>query len=131
MPARIGPRVLVAEEDVRFRTELCSALARDGYEVVAVRDGTELVEYIGSTLLEERDSVDLMISGVRMPGWTGLQALAALRSVDWTIPVILMTTDADDDIAREARRLGAAYMFEKPFEVDDLCMAARCMVPPS
>jgi DNA-binding NtrC family response regulator len=40
------------------------------------------------------------------------------------MPVILMTGFADDELRGDARRLGAAAVFDKPFDIDDLVTAA-------
>jgi DNA-binding response OmpR family regulator len=55
---------------------------------------------------------------------TGLDVLTELRWDDWAIPVILITAFGDEDTHAEGERLGAAAVFNKPFDIDSLCKAA-------
>jgi len=60
----------------------CSALAdaqklrRSGYVVVALRTGYEVLDRLAGTLLGVSDSFDLILSDVRMPGYSGLDLLS-------------------------------------------------------
>ena len=114
-------RIVVAEDDPALRSLLASELRRDGYEVVEVSDGRQLVEMLRAWLVERRtEPIDLVVSDNRMPGWDGLTVLRSLRQMDWTIPVVLVTAFGDEEFHREAKQLGAAAVFDKPFDVDDL-----------
>jgi DNA-binding response OmpR family regulator len=115
-------RVLLAEDDAALRQLLCSALRRDGYEVVPVADGTELLSVIGDELLrgDQGWDYDLVISDERMPGWSGLQMLAGLRETPERPPVVLITAFGDHAFHDRARALGAAATMDKPFDIDDL-----------
>lgn len=115
-------RVLLAEDDEELRELLASMLARDGYEVIQVADGTGLLNYLSSVHIREghADPVDLIVTDIQMPGWTGLQVLQSIRERDWATPVILITGFGNSEVHREASRLGATAFFDKPFDVDDL-----------
>src|SRR6266478_1501590 len=114
-------RILLAEDDKALRSLLTGALIRSGYEVVAVADGTQLLEALGASLAREKQTqdFDLVISDVRMPGWSGLQVLADLYGVVARPPMVLITAFGDDAFHRHARQLGALTM-DKPLDVDDL-----------
>lgn len=121
-----APRVLLAEDDEAMRTLLTELFEDAGYEVVPSVDGFDLLERVGDTWLGERP-YDLVVSDVRMPGCTGIEALAALRQRDWLTPILLMTAFGDARTHREAERLGAAIL-DKPFEVDALLVRAHALV---
>jgi DNA-binding response OmpR family regulator len=125
--------VLVAEDDVDLGAMVACALRLDGYEVMVAKDGTELADFMGSALLRSRSAepIDLLVSDVRMPGWTGLQVLAGIRQTEWSFPVILMTAYGDRSTRIEADRLGAAAVFAKPFDLDDLRTAVLNALPPA
>jgi len=114
-------RILLAEDDRALRSLLTGVLIRSGYEVVAVADGTQLLEALGASLAHERQTADfdLVISDVRMPGWSGLQVLADLYGVVARPPMVLITAFGDDAFHQHARQLGALTM-DKPLDVDDL-----------
>jgi DNA-binding response OmpR family regulator len=116
------PRVLLAEDDLEMRTMIACALRSDGHEVIEVADGWQLLQYLTTHTLNAApdERIDLLISDVRMPGKSGLDVLAGMRWADWPMPVILITAFGDLQTHAEARRLGAAAVFDKPFELDDL-----------
>jgi DNA-binding response OmpR family regulator len=124
------PRVLLAEDDDELRTFLAAALRADGYEVVESRDGRGLCEEIAVVASRQPrpPSPDIIVSDVRMPHRTGLEALATLREKDASTAVILITGFGDRATHEEARRLGAAAVFDKPFDVDDLRTAVLNLV---
>jgi CheY-like chemotaxis protein len=126
------PRVLIAEDDLEMRRLVSWAVRRAGYQVVEVEDGKALVNaLIHSAKHAPQTLPDLIISDVRMPGCTGLEVLARLRRVDWSIPVILITAFGDAQAHKEGARLGAAKVLDKPFDVDELCTAVQELVPVS
>jgi len=121
--------VLLAEDDPDIRHMMAIGLRCDGYKVVEVRDGAQLLERVASSMLEhEADPPDLIVSDVRMPGFSGLTILAGLRSAGWSTPVILVTAWASDELRDHARDLDAAVI-EKPFDVDDLRTAVMNLAP--
>ena len=129
-----GPRrrVLLAEDDAALRPLIASALRGDGYEVLEARDGLELLANVESTLAEwgPRPEGVLIISDVQMPGLGGLDVLAILRCAFWAAPVILITAFGDEETHAEAHELGAAAVFDKPFDLDELRSVAHEAMPP-
>jgi len=123
-------RVLVAEDDDDMRRLVVRALREEGFDVVDVRSGWELLDYVGLQIeLHGRGGPppDLIVSDVRMDGVTGLEVLAGLREASWSTPVILITAFGDAELHAEARRLGALAVFDKPFDLRDLRKLARTM----
>ena len=112
-------RVLVADDDPDTREALAQALRCDGYEVIEAQNGWELLQHLAAPNLEPA-GVDLVISDVRMPGKNGLDILAGLRWANGATPFILITGFGDSQMHAEARRLGAAAVLAKPFEIDQL-----------
>jgi DNA-binding response OmpR family regulator len=123
-------RVLLAEDDHDMRVLLASALRRAGYAVEAVDDGSELLDQLSDALLARRQVLpDMIISDIRMPGWSGIDVLASLRQSDWSMPVILITAFGDAKIHARAEQLGAATLLDKPFDVDELLRVAGSILP--
>ena len=126
------PRVLLADDDPEVRGMLAAVLRQDGMDVIEARDGIELLELIADEILAEREKpgIDLVVSDIRMPGRTGLNALANLRRDDWATPVLLITAFGDRQTDQEADRLGAIGVFHKPFDLDDFRTAVLNVVGP-
>jgi len=57
---------------------------------------------------------------VRMPNFSGLGVLRTLRQAHWHLPVILITVDPIPAVQSDARQWGAAAVFAKPFDLEDL-----------
>lgn len=128
---RSGPfRILLAEDDADMRSVVADALRGDGHEVVELADGGRLLVDIATRLKDGSggESLDLIVSDIRMPICSGLQILAALRDAHWRTPVILMTAFGDEATRRHAESL-AAVLFDKPFDIDDLRTAVANLLP--
>jgi DNA-binding response OmpR family regulator len=110
------PCVLLAEDDLAFRMLLWAAFRSWGFAVIEASDGRELGDLLKSQLLEPEHGavIDLVVSDIRMPGRSGLAALAELRERDWSTPVVLMSAFGDAAAHAEALRLGATLL-DKPF----------------
>ncbi len=119
------PRILLAEDDVAMRSLLADVLRNFDYEVVEAADGRELFEHLVDLVLNKgnEQTVDAVISDVRMPGMTGLELLHEMRSMGCQVPVILITAFGDGETHARARHLGAVAVFDKPFDVEDLLTA--------
>jgi DNA-binding response OmpR family regulator len=118
---RAPARILVAEDDEAMRSVVVETLRKDGHDVSCVHDGGRLLvklarEHMGG---EGADTVDLLVSDVRMPVCSGLQILQQLRAVRCRIPVILVTAFGDEETRKQARSLGATLL-DKPFELEEL-----------
>jgi DNA-binding response OmpR family regulator len=120
-------RVLLAEDHHEMRSLLASALHAEGYDVTECRDGDEFVDRIVTP--SAGVDFDLIISDVRMPGHSGLDILDAGRQLEGFPPMILITAFGSDALHARAWRLGAAAVFDKPFDVEDLLATAKTLLP--
>lgn len=114
-------RVVLAEDDDEMRAMLSSLLRADGYDVLEASHGIELLGLVEAMVLRSDGEaiVELIVSDVRLPGMTGLGAIAQLRRSDWNTPVVLISAFADAETRAEAARLGA-IMLAKPFDLNEL-----------
>jgi DNA-binding response OmpR family regulator len=101
-----------------LRDLLASALEHEGYEVVRASTGNEVVDHI-RRITGSRDSVDLVVSDVRMPTLSGLAVLKLLRDAELDVPVILITAFSDVWTRREAGEYGAVLL-DKPVSLRTL-----------
>ena len=132
VPTSGRARILLAEDDDEMRHLLAVALGRDGYEIIEARDGTEAVGYLYPLVFRGSAAAppDLIITDMRMPGWTGIRILEMVRAGHVPTPVILITAFGAAETHTAARHLGAAAVFDKPFDVDDLRAAVLKLAPP-
>lgn len=117
-------RVLVAEDDPEMRRLFAGALRRDGYQVIEVESGFALFEAVRMAHAEP-GSVDLLVSDIRMPGFTGLEIAQTIRRWGWSIPVLLVTAFGDEETLNRAVSGGATMVISKPLDLEDLRIAVR------
>lgn len=129
--ARMGGRVLLADDDDAIRTLLAWALRHEGCEIVQVRDGQQLLAYLSDVASGDAEPPDVIVSDYQMPGFTGIEVLSRMRSLGIGIPMILITAYAHDEMRAEAHDLGAAAVFEKPFDVLDLTTRVLGLLAPA
>ena len=118
--------VLVAEDDAELRKLIAAILSSDGYDVVEVSNGNELLEYMRA---QRGRYPDVILSDICMPGRTGFDILRELRARGIMTPVVLMTAFGEEFSEQAARELGALTLVEKPFEIDDLRMIVLNVAP--
>ena len=121
------PRILLVEDEFEMRRLLAEVLRKEGYDVTEAANGAEGVDQVlqswrcGGSM----EPFDLVISDVRMPGWTGLEILEIVATSGLATPVILITAFGTAETHVEARRLGVVAVFDKPFELSSLVVAVR------
>jgi CheY-like chemotaxis protein len=120
-------RLVVADDDEQMRALLIHVLTEEGYEVIEAADGKELTELLQAGA--DRVNVDAVITDIRMPGMSGLDVLADLRTDDWSTPFIVITAFPDEDVAAESARLGAVAIFAKPFGLRELVSTIQSLLP--
>ncbi|HBF34112.1 TPA: two-component system response regulator [Candidatus Sumerlaeota bacterium] len=114
------PLLLVVDDDAGQRSLLTTFLNTQGFKVQAASSALEALH-----ALKQQPEIRMMISDVRMPGMTGLEALRELRQRQHNLPVLLVTAYADIRDAVDAMRDGAVNYLEKPIDLDELLTSVR------
>jgi len=114
-------KILVIDDDASLREVIQLALEHAGFEVIEADNGAIGVQNACAQL------PDLILCDVRMEKMDGYRTLAALRQGTATasIPVILMTGQADTAGMRQGMELGADDYLSKPFTVPQLLAAVN------
>ncbi len=110
-------RILVVDDDQRFRERLCRALERRGYTTVAAADFTAGLR-VFADLRPEMAVLDL-----RMPGKSGLELLVAGLEVSPESRVVVLTGYGSIATAIEAVKAGATSYLTKPADADEILNA--------
>jgi response regulator NasT len=109
-----GLRIAVADDDKRMRQFYKEVLARAGHEVVgAASNGRELVD------LCLRQTVDLVVTDIRMPEMSGIQA-AHIVSESVDVPFLFVSAYYDDSLIDEASQAFSYGYLVKPIKQEDL-----------
>lgn len=110
--------IALADDQALIRNALAALLPELGIAVaLQASDGQALVEALAST------RVDVVVSDIRMPRLSGLDAVRALRARCDTTPVLLLTTFDEPRLLAEARAAGAQGFLLKASAPEELVAA--------
>ncbi|MFD1626309.1 response regulator [Azospirillum griseum] len=115
----IPRRVLVVDDEPPIRRFLRTSLSAQGYEVVEAEDGA------GALAEVRRRAPDLLVLDLGLPGVDGLEVIRRLRGDGATLPIIVLSSRADEAGKVEALDLGADDYVTKPFGMDELLARIR------
>ena len=114
-----GQRVLVIDDEGDIRDCLEALLSLEGYVVTTAASGLIAIEWA------QRQPFDLVITDLRMPGMDGIETMMALKRIDPTLVVIMITGYASDESVRRLHQAGVLDCLYKPFRLEDLVARVR------
>jgi DNA-binding NtrC family response regulator len=121
------PRILIADDQREIREALRLLLKSEGYDTETAASPAEVIHAVST---RELDAVlmDLNYTRDTTSGKEGLDLLARLRSIDETLPVVVITAWATVSLAVEVMRQGARDFVEKPWDNARLLSILRTQV---
>jgi len=117
-------RILVIEDDREMRSLLKDFIEDEGYAVDSVEDGSEAFRKLA------RETFDLMITDIRMPGLNGLDILPGLKKLLPQAPIIVITAFGSEEVYRRVLERGANAYLEKPIHLEELRILIQKMISP-
>ena len=114
MPQPIQLRVLLADDDDIVRLSVSSFLKIRGHQFVEAQNGIQALEYLA------KESFDVAITDIKMPGADGFEILNHIRNNIPSTEIIMITGFGDIQLAVRAMREGASDFFTKPVDMVDL-----------
>ncbi len=112
--------VLVVDDDPTQRRLVQAVLDREGYAVVHAESGGEAIDR-----LTKGGGADVVLLDMVMPGMSGLEAMAEIRSAGVTTPVIVLTANGGIDSVVKAMQAGAQDFFVKPASPERILVGIR------
>ncbi len=116
--------ILVVDDSASMRQVVGIALKGAGYEVFEGMDGKDALSKLNG------QKVHLIISDVNMPNMDGIsfvKAVKQLAAYRFT-PVMMLTTESNDDRKREGQAAGAKAWMVKPFKPEQLLGAVQKLI---
>ncbi len=104
-------KVLMVDDEERFRTTTAKILARKGFETILAESGEEALDKLDQ-------SPDVVILDVKMGGLDGHDTLKLIKAKLPDIPIIMLTGHGDVPGAKKAYETGAFDYLAKPCDVD-------------
>jgi two-component system chemotaxis response regulator CheY len=119
MERRLMAKILVVDDAAFMRLRAAKLLAEAGHAVVEADNGRTAVDaYV-------RERPDAVLMDITMPEMDGLDALAAIRQIDPTARVAMLTAMGQQAIVVEAIKRGARDFVVKPFDADRVLAAVN------
>lgn len=106
--------ILLVDDDVETLKGLCKLLELEGYRVITASNGYEALKCL------ETNTIDIVITDIKMPGLSGFDLLDETKRIDFNIPVMLLTAYISIEDAVEAMKRGAEDYLSKPVKIDEL-----------
>lgn len=121
----MAKRILTIDDSKTMRDMLMLTLSDAGYDVLQAVDGQDGIEVLGDR------KVDVVITDINMPKMDGYGVIRNLRAnpVHKGTPILVLTTESDNEKRNMARDAGATGWMVKPFDPDQLVATIRKVCP--
>lgn len=109
-------KFLIVDDSPTMRKVIALALKASGFDYTESENGKDALAKISG------DKYDFFIVDVNMPGMNGIDLIKELRKKpDYSqTPIIILTTETENDIREEGTQAGANAWIVKPFQKEDL-----------
>lgn len=106
-------KVLIVDDDKLLQNSLKNILS-ERYETTVAGKGEDAVGLL------RRNSVDLVLLDIRLPGQDGIETLKQIKALSGDLPVIMMTAYEDIKTVITSMKMGAYDYLVKPLEIEEL-----------
>lgn len=122
------PRVVLAIEDRELHRRILFVLRADGYDVLPFRTRQALVRHLRSSAVwtARQRPPDLVVFDDEGPYLAGSQVTEALQCYEMPVPFIVLAPEPESAMVQA---LGAAALFGRSFDLDDLRTAVANLTP--
>ncbi len=106
-------KVLVVDDSTMVRRQVQATLVEAGFGVVEAVDGADALVKLGHS-----GDMSLIVLDINMPNMNGLELLEELRHREKlaAVPVVMLTTEGQPELMKQAKDLGAKGWIIKPFK---------------
>ncbi len=107
-------RVLVVDDELQIGEFISDFLIEKGYEVFFADNGDDALLFV------KRARPHIALLDIRMTGMNGLEVLKHIKEIDPKVGVIMITALQEEELGREALKLGASDYINKPIDFEYL-----------
>lgn len=117
--------ILTVDDSLTIRETVKLILGGNGYTILDASDGVQ-----GLSVCEQT-KVDLVITDLNMPNMDGIQLIERLRSLPAYrfTPILMLTTESQDEKKMAGKRAGATGWVVKPFDPTKLAAVVHKVCP--
>lgn len=107
----VRKKILLVDGDKELQTIIADRLSSSGYDVVFGND------VLSGTIVAKRETPDLVIIEIMLPGGNGFMLMKQLQNIMPTVPVIVFTGKSSEAYEEQSLHAGAAAFLKKPEDV--------------
>ena len=111
--------ILCVDDEPMIREILRETLEQEGHQVSEAENGKVACDRIA------KEPFDLILTDVKMPVMDGFTLMKNLGELTDEVPIIVITSFGDIDVAVDAIRLGAYDYIVKPFNISQVTISVR------
>lgn len=117
----MAKKILAVDDSKTMREMVSFTLKEAGFEVIDAEDGKQAVEKLKAI------KVDVVITDLNMPNMNGFELIRHLRSdpAYKMAPILMLTTEGDDQKKQEGKSAGATGWIVKPFHPEKLVQVVK------
>lgn len=118
-------RILAVDDSRTMRGMVVCTLTGAGFEVVEAEDGLRALDLLAST------RIDLIITDITMPNMDGVALVRHIRASGRHVgtPILILTTESDEEVKSACRAAGATGWIVKPFAPEKLLAVVDRVCP--
>lgn len=119
--------ILIVDDSSSLRTVVRMTLAREGYAVLEAGDGLQALQ-----VLDQTPKLHLIVCDVNMPHLDGIGFVTRVKQHPRHrfVPVVMLTTESEEEAKNRGRQAGAKAWIVKPFNPSQLLDAVARLVLP-
>jgi len=116
--------ILLIDDEITMRQTIGEVLANMGYIVIEASNGEQALQLFK----DKQHNIDLVISDVVMPKMNGPDSVKQMRSINNSLPVILMTGYDKLKAINTTNEIDGAIVLSKPFSFEELSHSLRTLI---
>ena len=111
--------IMVIDDSPTIRISVEFAIKKLGYPIQQAENGRDALEKVQG-IKSKGDDVALCVCDVNMPEMDGITFIQEFRKGDKFTPIVILTTESEDEKIRQGRDAGASGWIVKPFQPAEL-----------
>ena len=112
----IKATILLAEDDYPLASIMTDALEEEGYKIIHCADGQMAIDRF------DKNKIDICLLDIMMPNKDGFAIAKKIRQQSDVMPILFISTKAQEDDKIKGYKTGADDYISKPFSVQELVM---------
>lgn len=114
--------LLIVDDHQGIRLLLKEVFNKEGYLVHLAANGAEAIH------IAQKEKIDGVLLDMKIPDMSGLEIIKKIKSINSTIPIMMMSGFSEDSLIKNAMDYGATYFFTKPFNIHEIINGVKSVL---